>query len=452
VIAEFLDEDEIGRYVGALSEQLKTGVLNKNAAPAAQAIGAGASNPAAAVLAALPQDGAGPPSSGGAQIKSPFFSRSPVVSLLQTSLEDEARKSGAVQPKDRGWLAHIVAVIESIVDPEKFGPQDAAWVTRVGEATLDRLAKGNHPFNIQPAEYQVAEDNARIIVVGDWGSGLPRAHQVAGFMAEEVVDAIAHGRAVHVIHLGDVYYSGDPVEIQRRVLADGLWPVTVAQANAGVTSWSLNGNHDMYSGGWGYFDTLLGDARFKNQRSPDGKPTSFFRITTPSWDLVGLDTSWDPEVLSLGQKGVLADPQATIVAGWAAESKRRLMLLSHHQFVSSYSHGDLGTVLPHKLGPLLESNRVAAWLWGHEHRCMGFRVADGIPFMRCIGHGGIPIPASDPDKDIPVPGLWQEYGSFEENDARWNNFGFAIIDFDGPHGQVRYRDDQGTQTRVEQLA
>jgi hypothetical protein len=83
---------------------------------------------------------------------------------------------------------------------------------------------------------------------------------------------------------------------------------------------------------------------------------------------------------------------------------------------------------------------------------MGFHVADGIPFMRCIGHGGIPVPATGKGKEIPLPGLWQEYGSFEENDARWNNFGFAIIDFDGPRGQVRYRDDQGTQTRVEQLA
>jgi hypothetical protein len=227
--------------------------------------------------------------------------------------------------------------------------------------------------------------------------------------------------------------------------------VTDEQAHGGVTSWSLNGNHDMYSGGWGYFQTLLGDERFSSQRSSDHKPTSFFRIRTPSWDLVGLDTSWDPEVLSLGQKGVLADPQAKVLRGWAAESDRKLMLLSHHQLVSSYDLGDLGTVLPHKLAPLLESKRIDAWLWGHEHRCMGFEEVHGIPFLRCIGHGGIPVPATAEDAKIPAPGAWQEFGSFEENDARWNSFGFAVLDFDGPQISVRYRDDEGTQVRAEQI-
>jgi hypothetical protein len=270
-------------------------------------------------------------------------------------------------------------------------------------------------------------------------------------MAQEVAEAQGEGRAVHVIHLGDVYYSGDPGEYARRVLAEGLWPVSAEQAEAGVTSWSLNGNHDMYFGGWGYFDTLLAEPRFANQRSPDGAPTSFFRIRTPSWDLVGLDTAWDTDVLSKGAKGVLADPQADVLRGWAAESDRRLMLLSHHQLVSAYDLDDLGSVLPAKLDPLLSSRRISAWLWGHEHRCMGFAESHGIPYVRCIGHGGIPVPAADPARPIPPPGTWLETGSFEENDSRWNNFGFAVLDFDGPRVSVRYRDDEGTQTRLEQI-
>jgi hypothetical protein len=453
MIAEFLDEDEIGRYVGAMRDQLTAGTLDAHAAPAAAAIGRGSAEPAAAVLSALPDQQAGPASSGGEEVKSPFFSRNVAVSLLQTSLEDEARKSDAVHepPKHHGLLSHIVGVVEGLLHKEKFGPHDDDWVTRVAQATLMRLAQGNHHFNKQPAELQIAQDDARVVVVGDWGSGLPRAQAVARFMGEEIADAIAHGRAVHVVHLGDVYYSGDPVEYKRRVLADGMWPVTAEQARGGVTSWSLNGNHDMYSGGWGYFDTLLKEERFKNQSSPDGHPTSFFRIKTPSWDLVGLDTSWDPEVLSLGQKGVLADPQAEVLAGWAAESDRKLMLLSHHQLVSSYDLGDLGTVLPHKLGSLIDGGRISAWLWGHEHRCMGFKDVPGVPFARCIGHGGIPVPAPDASKPLPAPGLWQEDGSFEENDARWSTFGFAVLDFAGAAVTVRYRDDHGVQTRVEQI-
>lgn len=452
MIAEFLDEDEIGRYVGAMRDQLQAGALDEHAAPAADAIGRGSADPAAAVLSALPELQAGPASSGGSDVKSPFFSRNPAVSLLQTSLEDEARKSGAVhEPSHHHLLAHIAGVVEGLLHKEKFGPHDSDWVSRVAEATLARLAMGNHHFNPHPAELEIAQDDARVVVVGDWGSGLPRARDVARFMAQEVADAIDHGRAVHVVHLGDVYYSGDKVEYKRRVLAEGMWPVTVQQARAGVTSWSLNGNHDMYGGGWGYFDTLLKEERFRNQSSPDGHPTSFFRIRTPSWDLAGLDTSWDPEVLSLGQKGVLADPQAELLAGWAAQSDRKLMLLSHHQLVSSYDLADLGTVLPNKLKALIDGDRISAWLWGHEHRCMGFKDVPGVPYARCIGHGGIPVPAPDPSKPLAAPGLWQEQGSFEQNDTRWSTFGFAVLDFDGPRATVRYRDDRGVQTRVEQI-
>jgi hypothetical protein len=391
------------------------------------------------------------------------MSRAPIVSLLQTSLEDEARASDLVHtPEHKGPFGHIVGVIESIkrfveehIDPVKFSTADPDWVTKIAAATLDRLAKGNHPFNKAPAEYEVTVPAFRVVVVGDWGSGLPRACQVAQLMAGEVADARAHGTPVHVVHLGDVYYSGDPVEVQRRVLAEGMWPVSAEDAAAGVTSWSLNGNHDMYGGGWGYFDTLLADERFKNQRSPDGKTTSFFRIRTPAWDLVGLDTSWDEEVLSEGQKGVLADPQATIVAEWASEAHaagRGLMLLSHHQLVSAYDHGDLGEVLPTKLGPLLDRGLVSAWLWGHEHRCMGFTGVHGVPVARCIGHGGIPVQLSSATGTPPPPGEWIETGSFAENGCDWHRFGFAVLDFDGRDILIRYRDDAGTETRRETIS
>jgi hypothetical protein len=461
VIADYSSRHEIAGYVAALREQLAAGALDDHAARAAPAIGHDPRNATAAVLAALPEQGAGDPSSGGDHVDLPFFSRDPAVALLQTSLEVEARKRGIVH--EPGRLArHVIGLLEEIKHhlPERFSQRDPEWITRIGQATLERLARGNHPFNRTPAEYEITSPDARVVLVGDWGSGLKHAQAVARFMAEEVADALAAKRPAHVIHLGDVYYSGVAEEVKRRVLADGMWPVTVQQAEAGVTSWSLNGNHDIYGGGWGYFETLLGDERFAQQRSRDGKPTSWFRIRTPAWDLVGLDTSWDPEVLSKGLKGVLADPQAAQLATWAdALGDRRLMLLSHHQFVSSYDLGDIGQVLPHKLAPLLEHDRIAAWIWGHEHRCMGFEPArgmDGVVFMRCIGHGGVPIPATTA-KTIPPPGVWQIPeagdldGTFEEQDGRWNRFGFAVLDFAGPQLSIRYRDDQGHTKLTEDV-
>jgi hypothetical protein len=457
VIARASDRRQLARYVETLRTQLDAPELQDAAARAAQTVD-GEGDPAATLRAALPPVAATSPSSGGAASPAaPFLARDPMVSLLQSTLESRLREQGVpVGPHaapfvHRGLLERIRHWVRRVLHPVRFGPTDIDWVTKIGAAMLDRLAKGNHPFNPQPATHVIADD-ARIVVVGDWGTGLPRARDVARFMAEEVAEALAHGREVHVVHLGDVYYSGLPDEVEHRVLAPGLWPVSAQQARAGVTSWSLNGNHDMYGGGWGYFGTLLGDERFAAQRSPDGRPTSFFRLTSPSWDFVGLDTSWDPDVLAQGHVGVLEDPQGDFVAQVAGESERKLVLLSHHQLLSAYDPHDLGPTLHAKLAPVLDGGRVTAWLWGHEHRCMGFEAAGGVTFPRCIGHGGVPVPMEhEADDRIPPPGAWEERGSFEQGGDRWARFGFAILDLSPDAIAVRYRDDQGTVVRSETI-
>ncbi|HZV75959.1 MAG TPA: metallophosphoesterase [Conexibacter sp.] len=454
MIKRAFDRRELARYVEALRVNLGAPKLQDAAARAAQQVD-GAGDPAAALRAALPTVAVAPASADGAAAPdAPFLARDPMVSLLQSTLESGLREQGVRDeaPGHRTLLERILHWIRAVLHPVRFGPTDVDWVTKIGAATLDRLARGNHPFNPQPATHAIADD-ARIVIVGDWGTGVPRAREVARYMAEEVADALAQGRQVHVVHLGDVYYSGLDEEVERHVLAPGLWPVSAEQARAGVTSWSLNGNHDMYGGGWGYFGTLLGDERFAAQRSPDGKPTSFFRLTSPSWDFVALDTSWDPDVLAQGHVGVLQDPQAEFVAKVAAESDRKLVLLSHHQLLSVYDPGDLGPTLASKLAPVLDSGRVTAWLWGHEHRCMGFEAAGGVNFPRCIGHGGVPVLMEHAADDrIAPPGAWEERGCLAERGERWARFGFAILDI-GPDGiAVRYRDDQGTVVRSETIA
>lgn len=384
----------------------------------------------------------------------PYLSRDPVQSMLQSTLETKLREQGVRDetPEHRDLLSRIVHTVESLLHPARYGHTDPEWVIDIGKSMLERLRRGNHPFNPEPARHQITDD-ARLVVVGDWGTGLPRARAVAACMAEEVADALAHGRQAHVVHLGDVYYSGTPEEVKRNVLAPGLWPVTTEQAGAGVTSWSLNGNHDMYGGGFGYFETLLGDPRFAVQHSADGKPTSFFCLSSPSWDIVGLDTSWDRDAFSEGQVGVLEDPQAQFVHEVAGGHGRKLMLMSHHQLTSVYDKQDLGETLGRKLGPVLGGGRVTAWLWGHEHRCMGFAADQGVEYPRCIGHGGVPVlmPRAA-DEPVPAPGLWEERGYLEERGERWARFGFAVLDFNGTRIDVRYRDDTGAQTRTETIA
>ncbi|MGN6275197.1 MAG: metallophosphoesterase family protein [Solirubrobacterales bacterium] len=452
MIREAVDRDELQRYVEAVKQQLDAPELEGAAGRAAAQIG-GEGDPAQKLREALPDDNAGPASSGGRDPAAPFMARDPVVSLLQSSLEHKLREQGVkdIPPPHRDLLARIVHFIQGFLHPVPFGPEDSGWVTDIAKATLERLAEGNHPFNPKPARHEIG-DEARIVIVGDWGSGLPRAKEVAQHMAEEVAAALAEGREAHVIHLGDVYYSGTPGECERNVLAPGMWPVSAEQARAGVTSWSLNGNHDMYGGGYGYFETLLKDERFAAQRSADGKPTSFFRIVSPSWDLVGLDTSWNPDVLDEGHFGVLQDPQAEFVASVAAESDRKLMLLSHHQLLSVYDRDSdqVGKTLAQKLGPSLDAGAVDAWIWGHEHRCVGYGAAKGVPFSRCIGNGGVPVLMNHAAEDpVPPPGEWEEREYWEEDGDRWARFGFAVLDFSGPQIKIRYRNEEGKTTRTE---
>jgi len=443
------DRNSVDQYVEAVRQRLPDAGLSDSVSQAAAAI-PGPGDAVAKVSAALPSAYQADASSGGGVGGAvPYLARQPAVSLVQSAVESALRQRGVPDqpPGPPSLWQRIILIIQGFLHRGNFGPEDADWVIKIAESMLGHLAKGNHPFNPKPAEHAIS-GSARLVVVGDWGTGLPRARAVARYMGEEVADALASGREAHVIHLGDVYYSGLPEEVQQHVL--GPWPVTAAQARAGVTSWSLNGNHDMYSGGYGYYDTLLADPRFAAQHSADGAATSFFRLTAPGWDFVGLDTSWDPDVLSQGASGVLQDPQGTYVAQVAGESDRKLVLLSHHQLATVYDPGDIGPVLTAKLGPVLNSGRVTAWWWGHEHRCVGFEATQGVRFPRCIGHGGVPVLQTHTDVDKPpAPWAWQPSGYLDSGGQRWALFGFAVFDLDGDRIQARYRDEHGATIHTE---
>jgi hypothetical protein len=449
MIRQAYDRDSVGQYVEAVRRQLSSAALRDPVARAAAAL-PGEGDPVAKVSAALTRAQDAPPSSGGGPGGTvPYLARDPAVSLVQSAVEGALREQGVPDepPGHEGLWDTVVHAAEGLLHPGNFSPDDPDWVIKIGEAMLGHLAQGNHPFNPRPASRAIS-DTSRLVVVGDWGTGLPRAQQVAALIAGEVAAALAQGRQAHVIHLGDVYYSGLPAEVERHVLA--YWPVTGQQAAAGVTSWSLNGNHDMYSGGFGYYRTLLADPRFAAQRSPDGAPTSFFRITSPSWEFVGLDTSWDTDLLTTGASAVLSDPQAEFVASVAGASDRKLVLLSHHQLVSVYDKADIGPVLAGKLGPVLRAGRVTGWWWGHEHRLMGFGPDQGVRNLRCLGHGGVPVlqtyAAGTP---IPPPGAWQPSGFLRSGGQDWALFGFAVFDLGGGQIQARYRDETGATVRTE---
>lgn len=209
-------------------------------------------------------------------------------------------------------------------------------------------------------------NDARIAILGDWGSGL--------YGAPKCAETITSTRPAYnvVIHLGDVYYAGTAGEVRDRFLK--FWPTI-----AGASSWAVNSNHEMYSGGEGIFDVTLRDPRF-------AQGSTCFAFQNDSFLFLGLDTAYDNHDLYESETWRQADWVRRRIAG---AGTRKVVLLSHHQPYSQFEKG--GEKLVAKLRDVLESKRVSAWYWGHEHRCAVFEPHPTYGLKgRCIGHSGYP--------------------------------------------------------------
>jgi hypothetical protein len=384
-----------------------------------------------------------------------FLSRDPVISNFQAALElyyeqepelalDEAeeRRGGGeeVAVSDRS-IAGLPARRESDGRRvfEQFSTTDPRWVSSAFAMGIRRMRK-RHPFNPRPAPPAPLAEDARVVLVGDWGSGLPRARRVAERIRADVAAARRDGRQVHVVHLGDVYYSGWRYEYERRFLR--WWPV--AEGEAGVSSWTLNGNHDMYAGGHAYYGTALADPRFAGHRDGDGHTTSFFSLENPHWTILGLDTAWEDH----GLEG----PQAEWALERLAAGPGKGLLLSHHQIRSAKERVPANNPLRAKSRPVLDSGRVAAWFWGHEHRAVAYEPIPGLRYPRCIGHGGVPVYAGKGEDDPLPPGVvWEHRKSFRHGLETWALFGHAVLDLHGPEIDVAYYDEHGGEGYRETL-
>jgi len=316
---------------------------------------------------------------------------------------------------------------------DKFSTLDAGWVSsKVAEAI--RLARKKYPFNGTPAESLTISNRARIILLGDWGTGIPRAQKVAKMIEKILAEGSGKQLEQHVIHLGDVYYSGWKREYEDRFLK--YWPVRPEEADK-YSSWSLNGNHDMFSGGHAYYTVLLNDERFKRQQR-----SSFFSLSNRYWKILGLDSAWEDDDLK--------DPQASWVESNVQNTSQKIMLLSHHQLFSAYEGGR--EKMQKKLASILQSGRIRTWFWGHEHRCVIYNPNMNVQFARCVGHGGVPVYMNHSQKDEHKNPAQYEYRAFiQMGIEKWALFGFVVLDFDNDTISVKYVNENGVVHKEESI-
>ena len=254
-------------------------------------------------------------------------------------------------------------------------PDGMSWP---GAEQDEHSEKVGHFLDVHPmrrpatAEAETVEGDIRLAMAADWATGLYGAPVIAKTMsrmgAERPFDLL--------MHLGDVYYSGTRTEAKKRFV--DMWPF-----GAGLRNRALNGNHDMYAGGHGYFDTIL--------RSCEQEASSF-ALQNKHWLLVGLDTAYVEHDLDTTQVAWL-----NLVIEKAG-ARRKVVLFSHHQPFSRLS--GQGPDLQDALRHLLEARRITAWYWGHEHQCVIYDEHERWGLHgRCLGNGGIPEPRPDEVKN-----------------------------------------------------
>jgi hypothetical protein len=376
-----------------------------------------------------------------------WLPRDPHIGIVQSALEEFYRAANAVDVGKRKGLADAVdAVTDTSLKPDWIPTRRRPFMRLTEEsdwlgwglsfAVAKAIAgvRGKPAFPVQTDTVPLGA-KARLILVGDWASGVPRAAKVATQMAKQLKHPEAADRDCQVIHLGDVYYAGRGFEYQQR-LGD-LWPLNLSAADR-VGSWCLNGNHDMFSGGHNFFDFLKSDTRFWRQNG-----CSYFALENDDWLIFGLDTAYAIEGFK-GDLGGLAVPQADWIKAHVDRAPgKKIMLLSHHQPFSAWEESSPKLVAA--LAPLLtRSKPVEAWFWGHEHRCAVYQPSHNVTYPALIGHGGVPVyVSSKAPKGEKLRYHYQQ--CFMHWGETFSYMGFAVVDLDGPAGRVRYIDENGAE-------
>jgi calcineurin-like phosphoesterase family protein len=318
------------------------------------------------------------------------------------------------------------------------------------------------PYTTSPqsAVYDLLDENGhdpvRVSVAGDWGTGTDEAESVATRMKE----FDPH----FTIHIGDVYYVGDPPEVNENCLGvknpnNNYNPVVWLLGRSG--SFALNGNHEMYANGNGYFELFLPRLGIRGAHGKSlGQQTSFFCLQNIHWRIIAIDTGYN----SIGVPILSHIPLINSIPGiggdcklpddlnkWLTEvvaptaDKRGLVVMSHHQPYSGFE-GDY----PKPAQQLWEAGiqRPVLWFWGHEHRLAGYDLYghnDLKCFGRCIGHGGMPVDRGKPAHD-PNP-------IFHDDRLAANGYGVnghVNLSFDGPKLTAVYVDLNGHQLLQEE--
>ncbi len=366
--------------------------------------------------------------------------RNGVASRLQSMLVERAAETGnlrQVRPADDVAVGVDIVTVARLLEVTFDSGDWLGWLKMSG-LLLFKPERAN--WLAPPTVADPIADDAVLAVFSDWGTGL----YGAPFITRKIE---AMDRCDVVLHMGDTYYAGRTSEITGRLV--DAWPKRDRALNR-----TLNGNHEMYSGGVGYFAALA--------QSPFTQSSSCFAMQNSHWLLLGLDTSYTDAALD--------DPQAAWIKSMVAGAgKRKVLLFSHHQVYSKFD--TVGAALQTALAPLLTEGRIYGWFFGHEHRLVIFDPHPALGGMkaRCMGHGGFPefrqkLPGARPDvtqwisvaatPGVPAAAVLDGPNPFITDSpgdpVKYAPHGYLTLQFNGPDVYETYFDPAGEVTRAKE--
>ncbi len=268
----------------------------------------------------------------------------------------------------------------SLVNTSQYGIMDLRWAI----AYLGYFENKNnkHPFNYSYNTTTVTTTShpqqLSLGLFGDWGTVPIQEGTSNPSPSADVMAQLANLNPDILVHLGDVYYKGAANEEQANLL--NQWKP------APVANFTLNSNHEMYSGANGLFDPTLKNSIFAAQAQ-----STFFQINYGDWIIVGLDSAYnstdiymDGAITDTAQLDLLKSLQ-----GYAATGKKLLVLTHHNPLIEPGGQtNSLWTDVTNALGCSPD-----VWYWGHVHNGIVYANNSGLTgntACRCLGHAAIP--------------------------------------------------------------
>jgi len=244
----------------------------------------------------------------------------------------------------------------------------------------------NDSKNIELSVFPILQKNAKIGLIADWGTSTNDCKELLRSLLQQKVDVI--------IHLGDIYYAGTPEECT--ALTKMMKDVWSEEEKLGIVPfYSIPGNHDYYSYGYGFYPFVKNINRelgFDDEKY--WQTASYLCLRTKddnSWQFLGMDTGIsDHNPINL--INLVAPELRDSEVFWHKDKldyfqgKGKTILLSHHQVFSS--NAEITRKIPANVGSdepiehyindnLLKEfspyfKDVPVWFWGHEHNMVIF--------------------------------------------------------------------------------